>query len=389
MAIRKVSEKESTKDGRRWIFETYFKDEKGRSKLYKSKKYMTKTEAKTAEREYILSKDKDNILNNMTFSKLCLEHMKFKEDKVKRRTLLNYLDRRDHLSYFDDILIKDLNIDHFERWKMEINKLNLKTSTKNDLYKYLRSILNFGVKWFNFDYNGMLPKMTNFTNPNEVKEEMQFYTKEEFDKFISVEDNLLYKTMFITFYFCGLRMNELRGLQWCNVDLDNKLIDIKKQTLRLYINEAKVRKYIESSEAFLKKHKSNKPYELGNPKSNKSDRVIPVPGIVINSLKELKKTQEELYGFNDNWFVFGNILPHCESAITRRKNKNCKLSGIKKIRIHDFRHSCASLLINNGGNITMIAGYLGHKNIEETLNTYSHMFKSELVSIVNVVDKMC
>lgn len=389
MAIRKVSPSEATRDGRMWVFETYYKDERGKRKLYKSKKYLTKSDAKIAEREYLLSKDNENVLSNMTFSKLCLEHMKYNEDKVKKRTLLSYIDRRAHLSYFDDIKLVDLNINHFEKWKCEINKLNLKTNTKNDLYKYLRCVLNYGHKWFNYDYNGMLPKMTNFTNPNEVKEEMKFYTKEEFDKFLSVEDNLLYRTMFETFYFCGLRMGELRGLQWGCIDLDNKQMHIKKQVIKQNINEEKVKMYIEASDDFIKKHKSNKPYELGNLKTLRSVRVIPIPETVSSSLKQLKKMQEELYGFNDDWFVFGNILPHCESAIRRRKDRNCSLSGVKKIRIHDFRHSCASLLINNGGNITMIARYLGHSKVEETLNTYSHMFKNELVNIVNIVDKMC
>ena len=58
-----------------------------------------------------------------------------------------------------------------------------------------------------------------------------------------------------------------------------------------------------------------------------------------------------------------------------------------KFRIHDFRHSCASLLINNGANITMVAKYLGHTKIDETLNTYSHMFKNKLNDIVNTIKK--
>lgn len=64
------------------------------------------------------------------------------------------------------------------------------------------------------------------------------------------------------------------------------------------------------------------------------------------------------------------------------------LMGAKQIRIHDFRHSCASLLINNGANITMVVSYLGHTKIDETLNTYSHMFKDKLNNIVETIDKL-
>ena len=59
-------------------------------------------------------------------------------------------------------------------------------------------------------------------------------------------------------------------------------------------------------------------------------------------------------------------------AIRVRKNDDCKKAGVKQIRIHDFRHSCASLLISKGANITLVSKYLGHAKIDETLNTYSH-----------------
>ena len=62
--------------------------------------------------------------------------------------------------------------------------------------------------------------------------------------------------------------------------------------------------------------------------------------------------------------------------------------GLKVIRIHDFRHSSASLLINNGANVTLVAKCLGHTKIDETLNTYSHMFSTALDSVVSVIDSL-
>ena len=74
--------------------------------------------------------------------------------------------------------------------------------------------------------------------------------------------------------------------------------------------------------------------------------------------------------------------------MTSRKNQNCKLADVPQIRIHDFRNSCASLLVNNGANITVVAKYLGHTKIEETLNTYSHMYSTALDSVVSVIDNL-
>ena len=71
-----------------------------------------------------------------------------------------------------------------------------------------------------------------------------------------------------------------------------------------------------------------------------------------------------------------------------RRTKLATLVDLKIIMIHDFRHSYASLLINNSANITLVAKYFGHTKIEETLNTYSHMFSTALDSVVSVIDSL-
>ena len=95
-----------------------------------------------------------------------------------------------------------------------------------------------------------------------------------------------------------------------------------------------------------------------------------------------------LFGFNDSYFVIGDIAPQISSTITARKNRNCEIAGVKQIRIHDFRHSCAFLLIHKGANIITVSKFLGHTKIDETLNTYSHMFKNKLNDIVNTINKL-
>lgn len=82
--------------------------------------------------------------------------------------------------------------------------------------------------------------------------------------------------------------------------------------------------------------------------------------------------------------MVSDAKPIADSNIYLRRTK----LGLKIIRIHDFRHSCASLLINNGANVTLVAKYLGHTKIEETLSTYSHMFSTALDSVVSVIDSL-
>lgn len=67
---------------------------------------------------------------------------------------------------------------------------------------------------------------------------------------------------------------------------------------------------------------------------------------------------------------------------------NCKLANIKQIRLRVFRQSFTSLLVINSTNVKLVAKYLGYTKIEETLNTYSHMFSTALDSVVSVIDSL-
>lgn len=84
--------------------------------------------------------------------------------------------------------------------------------------------------------------------------------------------------------------------------------------------------------------------------------------------------------------MFGNIDPLAATTLLDRKTKNAFIARVKDIRIHDFRHSCAFLLIDSGANITSVAKYLGHSKIDETLNAYSHMYQNRLENIVQIIE---
>ena len=192
IAVLQVKPKEQTKDGRKWIFQVYYKGLDGLNKKYRSRKYMTKKEAQEAERQFLLSLDQNINHKDMTFKDLYLSFYDYQSDKVRESTIKTYRDRVKYLQYFDNIKLKDFNINHFELWKKEINKLPLATSYKNDLFKFIKAILNYGSKWYDFNFTPVYNKMTNFTNPNELKKEMLFFTIDEFNQFISVEDDIMF-----------------------------------------------------------------------------------------------------------------------------------------------------------------------------------------------------
>lgn len=102
----------------------------------------------------------------------------------------------------------------------------------------------------------------------------------------------------------------------------------------------------------------------------------------------IKNEAEKISGFNDNFFVAGDMFPVCSNTLSHHKNMNCKLANVKQIRLHDFRHSCASLLVNKGDNVQVVAKYLGHTKAEETLKIYSHLFTSTLDEVGAVIDNL-
>ena len=170
-------------------------------------------------------------------------------------------------------------------------------------------------------------------------------------------------------YYCGLRRDDLKGLSWDNIDFENKTLSVVKNVTNLNGNHGF--------------------WQLTTTKTRTSTRTRSMPDVLVNDLRELKvQNKKHQYMFTEKDFVFGDNNPLHPDVLRRNKNEFAQKAGIKQIRIHDFRHSCASLLINNGASIMIVAKYLGHAKIDETLNTYSHLFKNKMDEIVDLMNKM-
>lgn len=370
MAVIKEKNKNKwTKKGNKWYFKCYYKDIQGNVLQKKSKMFAKQSEAEEAQRKFLNEVDLSVPTANITFKELIDNYLEYKKDKVKITT---YNDTKKRFKKFQSlykIKLSDFNIRHFEAWKKEINDNNkqYQTSYKNTLYKNLKALLNFAVKYYDMiSLLSTMNKMSNFNNPNELKKEMSYFTYDEFKKFIDNEDNLKYKCFYEMLYYCGLRKGEANALNWNDINFDNKTVNINKNvTLKI-----KGEKYI-----------------IIPAKTNGSNRILPIPKKLLKDLKELQNFYKSYSNFNNSWFVFGGILPLQDTTIQSRKDEHCKKLG-KSIRIHDFRHSCASLLINNGASINLVAKYLGHSKVSTTLNTYTHLFKNQFEEIVNFIDKL-
>lgn len=361
-------DKRVTKDGRCWYYKLRYDELDGSHAQKRSKKYATKKEAEDAEFEFKLKLHNHENQSNMTFKDMIYIFIDYKKDKVKETTYYNYGNKKVYLEPLYNIKLKDFNIMQFESWKEYINSTKLSTKYKNDIYKFLKSIMNYATVWYEFNFTKVYPKMTNFTNPNEFKKEMLFFTFEEFKQFIAQATNLKNKVTYEILYYCGLRKGELRGLQWKDINFDKKELSVTKQ--------------------ITDRGGTVKSFHFSSPKTKSSIRTLPIAKVLLNDLKMLKEEDKKITGFNENFFVCGDAFPVSSHTVSDRKNVMCDEAGVKQIRIHDFRHSCASLLINNGATVPTVSKFLGHTKIEETLNTYTHLFGSALNSIVNVIDNL-
>ncbi len=358
--------KETCNGTKIWYFKCYYINALGERKQKKSKKFSTKEQAVKEEAKFLLSVGEYSTDNNITFNRVYNELIQKKEVEVRPTTLNKIKNYYKHFSEeLGNIQINKLTLKHFQLWKNNMNKKNLCCSYKNRIYKLLCELVNYAELYYNTSTN-VLKLGGKFVDSNEKKKEMLFFTEKEFEKFINVVEEHLWISVFETLFYCGFRQGELQALTWNDVDFKKNIININK-TLTTKIK--------------------GEPYSIFPPKTKSSYRIIPMVNNVRNDLMKLKAMYSNLEGFNENWFVFGGIKPLPETTIQKHKNKYCSLADVTQIRIHDFRHSCASLLITRNADPVLVSKYLGHSDVSMTLNKYSHMYKSKLEEIISLIEK--
>lgn len=359
-----------TKDGASWFYKVPYTDKNGVSKFKVSKKFLTKTEAIVAEKDFITNNETEEDYSNITFGVLVDKYLEYKKDKVKVSTYKAYEDKLKHLTCLYKIKCSDFNIRNYTAWQKKIKSHSFSVKYNNSLLKLLKAIMNFGTNEYDIDFSSIYRKMEKFYDLNGVKKQMQFYTPEEFKKFLSAEDDIKFRSLWIVLYYCGLRKGEVRGLKWNDINFENNTLSVNRQVT---ISHG----LVETS------------YLITSPKTQSSIRTIPLCDPVINTLLDYKNYLVDKKIYSSSSFIFGDKdIPLFNSLLFSRKNKIADKSGVKRIRTHDFRHSCASVLINSGANVTIVAEFLGHTKIEETLNTYSHMYQSALKEVINIMNKL-
>ena len=368
---------------------TVYRDEKDKKKIIMSgsiplgnrqyKKYKrvipvkTLAEGRAYEKEFKetfdLEKDFNSNRTIVTFQDLVYEYDKSKSRQIKSSTkqsnkYINKLFEPIHNKKIGMITSKDI-----ENILDDLYERNYKVSYVNKALNYVRKIFKFAVSE-EILLRDPTNKIKEYKKPDELKKEMNYYTVEEFDSFIKCfsqdrtnGDYVCY--MVVNFlYFLGLRLGECLAL--CPKD-----IDFEKHTVRIY------------KTVFW--HVDGHSFIVTPPKTENSNRTILIPNHLMDLLNDYMEWYNNFYDVDNNCFLFGIDRPILPKTIRKRMKKACELSGVREIRIHDFRHSHASLLANSGLPISAIAKRLGH-TVNECQRTYIHLFQSTETALVDAID---
>lgn len=326
-----------------------YTDWTGERKQSQKRGFKTKREALAWEREQL---NKATADLDMTFASFVEQYTADMKTRIKENTWAtkDHIIRTKLLPYFGKLKICNITAQQIITWQNEM--LDHKNeSGKKYSPVYLRSvnsqlsaIFNHAVRYYNLRENpckkaGSMGKKKN--------REMLFWTKEEYLKFAEVMmDKPLSFYAFEMLYWCGIREGELLALTPADFDFEKCTVSITKSYQRLNGQDL-----------------------ITTPKTEKSNRIIKMPQFLADEMQDYLK---QLYGIEPN----DRMFTVTKSYLHREMDRGAKEAGVKRIRIHDIRHSAVSLLIDMGFSATAIADRVGHESIDITYN-YAHLFPSK------------
>lgn len=193
--------------------------------------------------------------------------------------------------------------------------------------------------------------------PPKARSQAQFYTAEQLNILLQEAQQEQLYPIIKTAIIYGLRRSELLGLKWDSIDFENNVLTIKHTVVKIY----------ETVEKDKAKSKS----------SYRSFPLLPEMRDLFLELKQEQRENKRLFGKyyieNDYVFCWPDGHPVTPDYVSHRFGKILKNHNLPHIRFHELRHSCASLLINNGCGLKEVQEWLGHSDISTTANIYGHL----------------
>ena len=341
----------------KWFAKFYYTNWQGIKKQKWKRGFASKKEALGFERDFL---EKQSANPDMTFQNLYEIYMEDMAARLKQSTLLTKkaVLQTHILPFFGSKPINEIKASDVRRWQAKLmsSPNNYSQTYLKKINTELNSIINYAKRFYDLNTN---PCGKAGTIGKAKAEEMDYWTYDEYIAFREgVKDKSLSYICFEVLYWTGMREGELLALSPTDIDLDNKTISINRTYQR-----------IEGKDVFT------------SPKTRKSKRKIPIPDFLCQELSDYIQSRYMLDADE-------RLFPVTKSYLSHEMIRGCKNTGVKKIRIHDIRHSHASLLINQGCDALMLADRLGHEKVSTTLNTYSHLFPHKQQELVHSLESL-
>ena len=349
------------KNTNKWMSQIRVKDWTGKEIHKKKRGFSTKKDALQWERDFI---NQMNGSLGMTFQDFIEIYMKDMSQRLKPSTVANkrFLIDLKITPFFGRMPLNAIKPTDVRRWQNELtshrdeNGKPFSQTYLKTINNQLTAIFNYAVKYYSLSENPC-HKAGGMGRKN--AEEMLFWTKEEFQTFIKAfHDRPLGYAIFMTLYYTGMREGELLALTPSDVDLNKATIRINKSFQRL------------GGEDFIT-----------SPKTVRSNRVITIPEGLLTCLKEY---MDQTYGLQPG----SRLFPCSKAFLYREMEYGCTATGVKRIRVHDLRHSHASLLVEMGFSPLLIAERLGHERVQTTMETYSHLYPNKQAEVARQLDSV-
>ena len=336
-----------------WYVKFNYVNWEGKSVQKKKRGFATKKEAQDWEHLFLA---KERAESSITMNKLADIYIADMETRLRVNSMINKkrIIRTLVLPYFENKPISDVTPVDIRRWQSEMIKRGYSDKHLKLIQSQMSAMMNYAVNFFNLPENPC--RKAGPMGGNEQKE-MDFWTKDEFRQFMQYIERPDTELAFMLLFWTGVRIGELMALTPEDVNTKNKTIRINKCFYRV----------------------QGKDY-VAEPKTKKSNRTVTIPAFLNTSLENYIK-QRELKK-EDKLFPFSKY--HLRYTI----KVVCNESGVKQIRLHDFRHSHASMLIEMNCSPLLISERLGHENVETTLKVYSHLYPNKQAEVAEKLNEI-
>lgn len=362
-------------------------DENGKRIRLKKQGFKTKKQAEVFVTETLNKKNKGYITpvsNNILFKDfICKWFDEYKSKTLSINTYTNYKSQIDThiIPLLGSYKLTDITNAIIQDFYNKIISNGLKPSSAKKVMQTLNGCFKYAKK------NKLI-----YVIPTDIekvpieKTKIQYWSKDEIDFFLnSIKDTRLYTPILIDI-LTGLRIGELCGLRWEDINLEEGFIEVNNQVINDKINKTLLFSSIL--------------------KTSTSHRIITIPNILIEHLKAIK---EVLHPLDSDFIVTSANGTMCNPrslsmSFTKQVSKykeplevmqkiypNKNLDDYKQltqITFHALRHTHATLLIFNGENIKVVSERLGHKDITTTLNTYVHVMKDMKNNTAKLLDSL-